>query len=193
MESYSGSIHNTEFGWVARYQSVRMWQPPGAPGVFGVTYKDDVNEETALVPSDSMDYIEGRRATFSIKVNDEDSKLLPFGTYACVEKYIDNPPYVSDDFQIGPGGAFENTEQVQSENVRTVPDVKLWLTERTSVNMSFDIKYRIEKSGLISCYVPEFDLVFSCTGVEEIPRHAKAMISTFVEYYAHPENGHDNG
>ena len=55
----------------------------------------------------------------------------------------------------------------------------------TQTNLSFDIEMIFEKDGLISCYIPQFELYFSADTEKEVKEIANTMIlssikSTFI-------------
>lgn len=48
-------------------------------------------------------------------------------------------------------------------------------------NLSFDIEMIFEKDGLISCYIPQFELYFSADTEKQVKEIANAMILSVIK------------
>jgi len=107
LSNMTGTLHKTENGWFVKHDGKttpiepnQNWWLGEQSGKQGF-YKDGDEVDFELIYGDG----EHARIYLGEDISDWDVTLM--------DGLEDEPPYISDDFQIGPDGAYEHTEEFE--------------------------------------------------------------------------------
>jgi hypothetical protein len=120
-----GTLHKTEDGWFVKHDGKttpiepnQNWWLGEQSGKQGF-YKDNDEVDFEIIPYIPKDLEPTRGETVSFEAVkyarislDED---LTIWDVTLMDGLEDEPPYISDDFQIGPDGAYEHTEEFENK------------------------------------------------------------------------------